>query len=168
MIGTTNTLIDKKGGYITPDMIETYSLERLPNTPYPFYGSNAVVYNNEVHIMGSANSSHYTKHYKWDGNTWTFVKELPIFFYDGQCVVYNNEIHILGSEDFDYGSIHYKWDGNEWISVSTLPYEFFYGAISFVFEKEINRLYFSKALKSPSFLPFLFFLFLFSFSLSFS
>ena len=33
MIGSTNTLVDKKGGYIIPDKIETYSWERLPNTP---------------------------------------------------------------------------------------------------------------------------------------
>ena len=31
--------------------------------PYEFYGSPAVVYNNEIHILGSSSSDNYTKHY---------------------------------------------------------------------------------------------------------
>ena len=32
--------------------------------PYNFYKGSAVVYNNEIHILGSADSSNYTKYYK--------------------------------------------------------------------------------------------------------
>ena len=79
--------------------------------PYSFYDSSAVVYNNEIHILGSYNSSSYnsssdyTNHYKYDGSTWTNVSTLPYDFYCGSPVVLNNEIHILGG--YDSNTKHY-------------------------------------------------------------
>ena len=99
------------------------------NLPYNFYNGSAVVLNNEIHILGSGNSSSYTKHYKWNGTSWTEVSTLPYGFYSGSAVVLNNEIHILGG---NYSSSartnHYKWNGSTWVSVSTLPYEFYSGS----------------------------------------
>ena len=40
------------------------SWTQLSTLPYSFYQGSAVVYNNEVHILGSGYSSNYTKHYK--------------------------------------------------------------------------------------------------------
>ena len=36
----------------------------ISTLPYSFYNGSAVVYNNEIHILGSSNSGNYTKHYK--------------------------------------------------------------------------------------------------------
>ena len=81
--------------------------------PYEFYQGSAVVYNNEIHILGSSNSSSKTSHYKYDGSTWTNVSTLPYNFYQGSAVVYNNEIHILGSgNSFSDCIKHYKYESN--------------------------------------------------------
>ena len=89
--------------------------------PYKFRNSSAVVYNNEIHILGSAVSGNETKHYKYDGSTWTSVSTLPYNFYWGSAVVLNNEIHILGSYgDNSYKTKHYKYDCSTWTNESTL------------------------------------------------
>ena len=36
--------------------------------PYEFYDGGAIVLNNEIHILGSENSSYYTSHYKINVN----------------------------------------------------------------------------------------------------
>ena len=92
--------------------------------PYNFYGGSAVILNNEIHILGSMNSE--TKHYKWDGTSWTSVSTLPYRFNYSSAVVLNNEIHILGSGTST--TKHYKWDGSSWTSVGTLPYDFYRGS----------------------------------------
>ena len=45
--------------------------KQLGQLPYNFYNGSAVVYNNEIHILGSNNSGNYTKHYKYNGSSWT-------------------------------------------------------------------------------------------------
>ena len=95
--------------------------------PYSFYNGCAVVLNGEIHILGSNDSSNYTKHYKWNGSSWASVSTLPYDFYYGSAVVLNGEIHILGGDTYPYTQ-HYKWNGSSWISVSTLPYNFYNGA----------------------------------------
>ena len=82
--------------------------ENVSTLPYQFYFGSAVIYNNEIHILGSYNSSSdYTNHYKYDGSTWTNVSTLPYNFYEGSAVVLNNEIHILGSYNSSYRTKHY-------------------------------------------------------------
>jgi len=105
--------------------------------PYIFYNGSAVVYNNEIHILGSIESGNYTKHYKWNGSSWTNVSILPYDFYYGSAVVYNNEIHILGG--FNERTKHYKWNGSTWTEVSILPYYFYEGA-AVVLNNEIHIL----------------------------
>ena len=109
----------------------------LLNLPYNFYLGSAVVYNNEIHILGSDISGNYTNHYKYNGSSWTSVSTLPYRFYGGSAVVYNNEIHILGSSS-DYTK-HYKYNGSSWTSVSTLPY-YFYNGSAVVYNNEIHIL----------------------------
>ena len=89
--------------------------------PYAFTDGGAVILNNEIHILGSAN-----KHYKYQNNQWTSVSTLPYSFSNGSAVVLNDEIHILGGST--NGTKHYKYSNGEWISVSTLPYVFYYGS----------------------------------------
>ena len=111
--------------------------------PYKFIAGSAVVYNNEIHILGSAYDNAMTKHYKWNDTSWTEVSTLPYDFYATSAVVYNNEIHILGggfdSSDTTNYTKHYKWDGTSWTSVSTLPYIFSNGS-AVVFNNEIHIL----------------------------
>lgn len=85
-----------------------------------------VVYNNEIHLLGSnSSSSNYSSyrmyHYKWNGSSWQKIGTLPYAFH-GLVTVYNNEIHILGSyHNSSHFQSHYRWDGSSWHSVSTLP-----------------------------------------------
>lgn len=93
--------------------------------PYSFYQSSSVILNNELHILGSGNSTYYKSHYKWNGTEWAEVSTLPYNFYQGASVVYNDEIHILGSNSNTSYTAHYKWNSTDgWVSVSTLPYNF--------------------------------------------
>ncbi len=108
----------------------------LKKLPYDFYGGEAVVYNNEIHILGGS-SPYGTNHYKWNGSSWTSVSTLPHAFRSGCAVVYNNQIHILGSTE--YNTKHYKWNGSSWTSVSTLPYAFSSGC-AVVYNNEIHIL----------------------------
>ena len=108
--------------------------ENKSTLPYEFYWSSAVIYNNEIHILGSENTSYYTKHYKYNGSTATTVSTLPYDFCYGSAVVYNNEIHIMGGDSNT--TKHYKWNGSTWTNVSTLPYDFCYGS-AVVYNNEI-------------------------------
>ena len=93
--------------FYTSDFIKTITNPNGVSTlPYSFYQGSAVVYNNEIHILG-CNSSN-TSHYKWNGTSWTSVSTIPYVFYYGSAVVYNNEIHILGSNSSSYNKYHYK------------------------------------------------------------
>ena len=121
----------------TDDIVLNKSVSTLP---YDFYQGSAVVYNNEIHILGGLDSSNtYKYHYKYNGNRWTSVSTLPYRFYRGSAVVYNNEIHIMGSESSSYYTNHYKYNGSTWTSVSTLPYIFYRGS-AVVLNNEIHIL----------------------------
>ena len=108
--------------------------KNVSTLPYSFSYGSAVVYNNEIHIMGGS-----TNHYKYNGYKWINVSTLPYEFYGGFAVVYNNEIHILGSGNSSYYKYHYKYDGSTWTKVSTLPYDFYYGS-AVVYNNEIHIL----------------------------
>ena len=111
--------------------------EVISTLPYDFSYGSAVVFNNEIHILGGGNNNHY----KWDGGTWSTswhsVSTLPYDFKYGSAVVLNDEIHILGGGGTP--KKHYKWNGTSWTSVSTLPYNFAYGS-AVVFNNEIHIL----------------------------
>lgn len=113
----------------------------LTDIPYNYYRSQCVIYNNELHILGSRNDSDSTKHYKYDGSNWTEVSTLPYNFDNigKHVVIYNNEIHILGGINSDVSTKHYKFDGTSWTEVSTLPYSF-YNSSAVVYNNEIHIL----------------------------
>ena len=58
--------------------------------PYEFYNGSAVIYNNEIHILGGGVSDNQTNHYKYNGSAWESVSTLTYEFYSGSAVVYNN------------------------------------------------------------------------------
>ena len=103
------------------DIIKGKDVELALPLPYNFYNGSAVVYNNEIHILGSSDSSiNTTKHYKYNGSSWTSVSTLPYYFYLGSAVVYNNEIHILGSNDASNTNKHNKYkDIISWTNITT-------------------------------------------------
>lgn len=111
----------------------------LGNSPtlYQLKQGGAVVYNGEIHVLGSSNESYVKKHIKWDGTTWTSMPALPTKFYAGSAVVLNNEIHIIGG-DYEAKS-HYKWDGTTWTKLANLPYDFNIGS-AVVYRGEIHIL----------------------------
>ena len=58
---------------------EIYDFSKYtPTLPYNFHLGSAVVYNNEIHILGSNNSDYYTKHYKYNGSTNKWIKVVYI------------------------------------------------------------------------------------------
>ena len=105
--------------------------------------SAAVVYKNEIHMLGGVyrgtDTSYSKYHYKYDGTSWSNVSTLPYIFSGGCAIVYHNEIHILGSRDGSYSTCHYKYDGKSWSKVSTLPYGFYFGS-AVVYNDEIHIL----------------------------
>jgi N-acetylneuraminic acid mutarotase len=86
------------------------SWTEVSTLPYDFINGSAVVYNDEIHILGSSRDQ--TKHYKWNGTTWTEASTLPYMFDSSPAVVYSNEIHILGGQRGQKN--HYRWIGTEW------------------------------------------------------
>ena len=115
----------------------------MSTLPYEFQNGSAVVYNDEIHILGCNVSGYQNKHYKWDGESWTQDISVPYTFSYGCAVVYNNEIHILGGYDsstYQHNmTYHYKYNGTAWTSVDTLPYKF-YGGDAVVYNGEIHIL----------------------------
>ena len=100
--------------------------------PYNFYNGGAVVYNNELHILGGTENS--KAHYRWTGFDWVDVSAIPIDVNQGEAVVYNNEIHVLQNRQ------HYKWSPeNGWASISTLPYNLYFGN-AVVYNNELHIL----------------------------
>ena len=91
--------------------------------PFYFVLGSAVIYNNEIHILGGGLSTsdlvNSIKHYKWNGSSWTSVSTLPFNFQCGAAVVYRNELHIFGSQIVNNDKYHYKWNGSSWTSVCT-------------------------------------------------
>ena len=108
--------------------------------PYNFVNGSAVVCEGILHILGSTDAENATKHYMWDGTSWSENSvELPYDFMNGSAVVYRDEIHIFGGTD--NLNNHYKLNGNThlWETVSDLPYEFINGA-AVVLNDEIHIL----------------------------
>jgi len=90
--------------------------------PYKFDNGSAIVYNDEIYLIGGAGSP--SSQYKLNTNgVWEYIRvDNPYSIYLSNAVVLNDEIHILGGS---YGTKnHYKWTGSAWVNVSTLPYEF--------------------------------------------
>ena len=128
------------GGFVSKSTNEKISKgwKSISTLPYEFYNGCAVVYKNEIHVMGSYNSECTTKHYKYNGISWVEVSTLPYEFYNGCAVVWNDKIHIMGSiGNSENYKKHYKYDGTSWVEVSTLPYDFYYGC-AVVYRDEIH------------------------------
>ena len=74
--------------------------------PYNFYSGSAVILDNEIHILGSNDSSYRRNHYKWNGSSWTSVSKLSYDFYTGSAVVLDKNIYIMGG---NISSTYISW-----------------------------------------------------------
>ena len=107
--------------------------------PYVFAFGRAVVYNNDVHLLGGRHD-YSENHYKYDGSSWTEVSTLPYDVIRSRAVVLNNEIHILGSSvDSGKTNKHYKYDGSNWVELDDLPYDLYDGS-AVVYKDKIHIL----------------------------
>ncbi len=117
--------------------------EICESIPYEFASGSAVVYNDEIHILGTDEYKYgddlYTRHYKYDGTTWTRLSDLPYDFADGAALVFNGQLHILGTGLGSNDLNHYAWNGSSWSKISTLPIHF-YGGSATVYNNEIHIL----------------------------
>lgn len=83
----------------------------------PFIPSQAITYNDEIHIF-----SHNGVHYKFNRDTWTQLENAPVTDISSaycRTIVHNGFLHI-----FKYNanvSYHYKYDGSDWTSLASLP-----------------------------------------------
>lgn len=135
---TWNQIIDnaKKGIAQSQYKIGSFKPIVLAKTrlPFNFTDGAAVVYNDEIHILGGTADNY--AHYKCVGDKWVEVSTLPYPFYYGDAVVYNNEIHLLGGRQ-NYNK-HYKWNGFEWIKDVDISRNFYNGGRACVYNNEIH------------------------------
>ena len=142
MIGSTNSLVTKKGGLIIPEIYKSYSWQSMPQLPYYFHEGCAVVFDGEIHLLGSEESSYRTLHYKYNGTRWMIDTPIPFNFYGGCAVEYNGELHVMGSTyNTTSNKYHYKYNKytKQWTSVSTLPIQCD-GSCAVVYNGEIHLL----------------------------
>ena len=126
--------------------------------PYEFYHGTALVFNNEIHIFGSEHSSHYKKHYKFNGAAWVSVSTLPYNFYGGCVTIFNNELNLFSgytaAKNATPSANHYKYDNiaKTWSStiISLLPYAFGDG-FSVEYQNSIHS--FSKNINATDTIP---------------
>lgn len=79
-----------------------------------------LTYNNDIHMFIHINGTTSTKHYSWDGASWTELDDLPFYYaYSGTVsfiwngiIVYKNKIHFPYVIEKDNSSVkaHYTWD----------------------------------------------------------
>lgn len=105
-----------------------------------FTNGSAVIYNNEIHLLGSSDAIDYKKHVKYNrrDDTWDDVSTLPINFYNGCAVVLSDGIHILGGAGSP--TAHYVYNGTEWTASVPLPNSFVNGC-AVVYNDEIHVLF---------------------------
>ena len=81
--------------------------------------SDAVVYNNVIHIFGGQNSSYTdpnTNHYTFDGSTCTQSTAIPDTFSTnsgGRAVVHDGKIYLIGCAG---GTKTWVWDTDHWVA----------------------------------------------------
>ena len=106
--------------YIWNESANTWSSQNTKVPQSQFVDGKAVVYKNQLHLLGGSSTSQ--NHFIWNSSsdTYTGVKSLPKCFSNGMAVMHDGEIHLFGADDDTYG--HYKWDGVTLTYVSKMPY----------------------------------------------
>lgn len=78
--------------------------------PYDFVGMTAVIYNNEIHVIGgnNASSGNVSYHIKWNGTQWVTASTLPFAYVDGRAIVFDGELCVIN------GLEQYAYNGSSW------------------------------------------------------
>lgn len=103
-----------------------YNCYQQDNIPYEFKFGDAVIYKDEIHILGGVNNG--TKHYKLnkETNKWEQDVDLPYEFYNGNAVVIDNNLFLLGGLG-NPEALYVFNDEYGWMQLGALPYEFYNG-----------------------------------------
>jgi len=91
-----------------------------PDLPIDFVGGQAVVYNNELHILGGLTTK---AHYKLSGNAWVSVSTLPlasIIDRNNGVAVLNNYIYMFMWTGNTGDGRLYRWNGSTWSNQGVL------------------------------------------------
>ena len=146
-------MLTKGIGGLVLNKVEVNSLQNvdLGKLPYSFYRGGAVVFKDEIHILGGAVEGFNKYHYKFNGEKWVQVSTLPYSFETGTAIVFQDRIHIMGGsgEGTTSYKYHYAWNGTSWENVGTLPYPA-YGSKAVVYNNELHLLASSSATYSEN------------------
>lgn len=105
------------------------SVLNLKKLPYSFYFGSAVVYQNEIHILGGYDSANYKKHYKFNGTNWVSVGTLPVQVNNDYAVVCNDDLYIIGYPSGSSTRYLYKYNGSSWSNMGSLPFILYEGVV---------------------------------------
>ena len=83
---------------------------------YHFIIRGITVYNNEIHVLGNDN-----KHYKWNGNTWNQVSNLPYNADGAVLTTFKNTLCLLGGAG-EYRFNYYKYNNSNWVEQNKIKY----------------------------------------------
>ena len=139
VLGCGKTSMDQQTHFVLNPTTGDWDEKTLPYD-HMDNGTNAIVYDNEIHVFGGFYESNRLKHYKWLGDSWEEVSTLPYPCDYTSAVVYNGELHILGGRHSGAIYKHYKWNGVSWSEVSTLPDSFSGINFAVVYNNEIHVL----------------------------
>lgn len=112
---------------------DSYTASEKGELPYAFYWGAAVVYHNEIYIVGS-HKRPYTLS-KWTGTSWVEVNTDDNPLSHGCAVVYKDEIHKFTGNTRK----HLKWNGSSWTGLGNIPYDITNGS-AVVYNNEIHLL----------------------------
>ena len=94
------------------DASYTWTKSSLPN-PYDVESSCAIVYKNEIHLIGCHTYSSKS-HYVLRNGSWVKLNDTPNEFSNPRGIIYNNELYVVSGEYF------YKYnDGDSWTLIHT-------------------------------------------------
>lgn len=149
--------------YLSETGTVVYPTDETDTLPYVLYGrACAVVYQNELHLLGGTNSdnpvasSASKMHYAWNGYGWRSVSTLPMFFLEGRAVVYDGKIHLIGGYHRETANLHYVWDGVSWEQLDNIPCAVktdtsYFSSGVFVYENKIHTIGIYNTFYSSSF-----------------
>jgi hypothetical protein len=109
------------------------SWSSVSTLPYVCARGGALVFRNEIHILGGNDGR--TSHYKWNGTNWTSVSTLPANFMKGVFALYENNIHIITADYDDNAPRHYQYIIS-WYPISAGPYTYAYDISSDHYESD--------------------------------
>lgn len=98
--------------------VSVYLRPLIKQLPYSFELGSALVYNDEIHLLGGNNNG--KKHYKWNGANWIDLDDCPSGVWFEAATVHNGLIYAILNDNSN--AYLYSFNGTSWTLVNTLPY----------------------------------------------